>query len=75
MPTMRLSNWLAMRCKEEAFRRFLRVPDEQTAVTTVRRLCGVESRSELDRDPVAAHRFHKAIRLPYSQYLQDHPQT
>lgn len=72
MPTMRLSTWLALRCKEEAFRRFLRVPDEATAVTAVRAICEVKSRSEIDTNPEKAKRFHQFVRLPYSQFVQDH---
>lgn len=67
----RLSQWAALRCKEPAFRQFLRAPDEDTAVRVVRAICNVRSRSELDSDPVAAQRFHQLIRLPFSQYLQD----
>lgn len=33
-------------------------------------ICNVESRAELDHDPIAAEAFHRLIRLPYSQYLK-----
>ena len=39
MATQRLSAWLALRCREELFQRFLRVPDEQTAAHSVRAIC------------------------------------
>lgn len=71
MATQRLSTWVALRCKEPLFRKWLRVPDETTAVTAVRAICEVKSRAELDSNPVAAKRFHQFIRLPFSQYLQD----
>jgi hypothetical protein len=72
MPIQRLSAWLALRCKEAAFQRFLRVPDEATAITSVRAICEVKSRGEIDRNPEAQKRFHEFIRRPYSQYCQQH---
>lgn len=68
---MRLSAWVAIRCKEPQFRKWLRVPDEQTAITAVRAICEVKSRSEIDTNPEAEKRFHQFIRLPYLQYSQD----
>jgi hypothetical protein len=68
---MRLSAWVALRCKEESFRKWLRVPDEQTAITAVRAICEVKSRSEIDTNPAAEKRFHDFIRLPYLRYTQD----
>lgn len=68
---MRLSAWVAIRCKEPQFRKWLRVPDEQTAITAVRAICEVKSRSEIDTNPAAEQRFHQFIRLPYLQYTQD----
>jgi hypothetical protein len=57
----KLSFEAVMRCKEPAFQAFLReneaffnVRDEVTAANAVRMLCGVESRSGLNTDPVAA---------------------
>jgi len=70
MRAQRLSTWVALRCKEEPFRQFLRVPDEATAAHSVRAICEVKSRSELDSNPAAAQRFHQFIRLAYAQYLQ-----
>ena len=72
MATQRLSQWLALRCKEPLFWRFLQVADEQAAVHQVRTLCGVASRSEFDRDPEAAQRFHQLIRKPYITYTESH---
>jgi hypothetical protein len=68
---MRLSTWVALRCKEPLFQSFLRVPNEQVAVTAVRAICEVKSRSEIDNNPVAERRFHDFIRKPYLQYQQD----
>lgn len=67
----RLSIWVACRCKEAPFQRFLRVPDEATAAHSVRAICEVKSRGEIDSNPTAQRRFHEYIRLPYQQYLQE----
>jgi hypothetical protein len=69
--SQRISQWLALRCKEAAFQRFLRVPDEATAVSSVRAICEVKSRGEIDRDERAQKRFHDFIRKPYLQYQYD----
>ena len=69
--TKRLSTWLALRCREAQFQRFLRVPNEQLAVTSVRAICEVKSRSEIDRDPAAQRRFHDFIRRPYLAFMRD----
>lgn len=34
-------------------------------------ICDIRSRAELDHDPVAAEKFHRLIRTPYSEYLKD----
>ena len=69
-----LSRWLALRCREANFQRFLRVPDEATAAHSVRAICGVRSRGDIDRDPAAEKRFHEFVRLPYLQFQQQ-PKT
>ncbi len=71
MAAQRLSTWLALRCREPLFQRFLRVPDEQTAVHSVRAICEVKSRGEIDRNPTAAQRFHDFIRKPFMQFCND----
>lgn len=68
-----ISNWLALRCKEPQFWKFLKVEGEPAAVHLVRSLCEVKSRRELDTDPEAAQRFHEIIRKPYATYLESHP--
>lgn len=67
----RLSAWVALRCKEAAFQRFLGVTCEAEAAAKVRALCGVTSRGEIDRDAGAAQRFHQFIRRPFINY-QEH---
>jgi hypothetical protein len=71
MLTQRLSTWLALRCKELQFQRFLRVPSEDLAAHSVRAICQVASRGDIDSNPDAQKRFHQFIRLPYQQFLQD----
>jgi hypothetical protein len=71
MTTQRLSVWLALRCKEAPFQRFLRVTTEKEAVRAVRATCKVRSRSEIDRDEAAARRFHELIRIPYANFMLD----
>jgi len=66
-----LSRWVALRCREADFQRFLRAPDEATAAHSVRAICGVRSRGDIDRDAAAEKRFHQFIRLPFMQYQQD----
>lgn len=40
------------------------------AAELVRYLCDIKSRAELDHDPVAAEKFHRLIRGPFSKYTQ-----
>lgn len=65
----RLSVWLAMRCREADFWEFLGVESERTAIAAVRAICDVQSRKEIDTNPVAEHLCHQMIRLPYSEFL------
>lgn len=78
----RLSNYAALLCREERFRDWM----WQTAITKrktersewtealaaeyIRKVCGISSRSELDRNEIAAAKFHRSIRVPYSLYCQ-----
>lgn len=71
MTAQRLSTWCALRCKEKQFQAFLRVPDERTAAHSVRAICEVRSRGEIDSNPQAQRRFHEYIRLPYQQFLEE----
>jgi hypothetical protein len=68
MPVARLSAWVALRCKDPIFQRFLGVADEPSAIDTVRRKCGVASRAEFDRDPAAKARFDEIIRFPFIDF-------
>jgi hypothetical protein len=72
-----LAQWVAMRCGEAAFQRWLQdtFPAQwqdahgdtpaKWAASTVRAVCGIESRAELDNDEAAALRFHARIRRPF----------
>jgi hypothetical protein len=72
------SQWVAMRCNEPAFQQWLcrafpldwrRLPSETAsgvAANVVRKVCGIESRAELDANPAAAKYFDELIRAPYA---------
>jgi len=69
------ARWLAMRCKEPVFWKFLssefRMPvsSENEAVTVVKTYGGVTSRAEFDTKPDAINRFHEGIRRPFSHFM------
>lgn len=72
------SQWLAVRCDEDAFRAWLLAtyPDECRIATTfaeaTRRICDVQSRAEIDNDPAAQARFQERIRGPWSKFWSAH---
>ena len=70
MPITRLSAWVALRCKEPLFWKFLKVQNEVSAVHRVRTLCGVSSRAEFDRDPSAKARLDELIRFPFMKFTR-----
>lgn len=69
-------------CKEPAFQRWLRAhhakayeehfqdchDHTETAARLVRMICRVQSRADLDRDPVGASRFFEHLWKPYMEY-------
>jgi hypothetical protein len=77
-----LSQWAAMRCQDEAFLLWLAtaMPAEWVSATrahgsrteaaahVMRRVCGIESRADIDNDPHAAARFDKYIRGPWQKH-------
>ena len=75
MAGQRLSTWVALRCKEAAFQRFLGAEDEQMAANAVRAICHIQTRAELDSNPSAAHLFHRHIRLPYADFTHHQENT
>lgn len=72
---LRPSAQAALRAKEPRFQRFLDeetikpVSSEADAAKLTRTLCGVDSRSQLDRDEVAAERWRE-LNTRYEAWLQ-----
>jgi hypothetical protein len=80
------AQWLGVRCSEPAFREWLQAeyrdismavaldaPEAgavQQAAETVRRVCEVDSRAEIDNDADAARRFQERIRGPWAMHYQ-----
>lgn len=63
-------------CKSELFWRFLGslgwdCKSDEDARQIVLKICGIESRAELDHDTQAELTFHLAIRKPFMQWQQD----
>lgn len=64
----------AIFCNSEDFRTWLRLTydplprNAEDAAEIIRRVCKIESRSQLDHDPEAAATFHSTFRLPYSAW-------
>lgn len=75
-----LARWVAIRCGEPEFQRWLRtitpadavdvVGDREEAAARVRWICSIKTRSEIDNDIEAERRFHKRIREPWAAYQQ-----
>ena len=74
-PVGPLAKWLIMRCKETQFWEWLETdPDnachsESGAKTCVCLMLRIESRKEIDGDPIKEAAFHSKIRGPYSKWL------
>ena len=82
----KLSNFAALLCENEMFHQYLhervtfsgkQIPkhkwaSEDMAARYIRWKCGIESRSELDRDERAIEIFHKEIREPYRDWRSTH---
>lgn len=74
------AKWVAMRCPEPEFQKWLaaRYPTQfgystagtiaQQIASTVRAVCSIESRAELDNDPLAIERFERLIRRPWAAF-------
>ena len=74
------AKWLAIRCADPAFQLWLQEhhphywranaissqSGHMNAASVVRAVLSVESRAELDSDPIAQERFHRLIRGPYA---------
>lgn len=71
------ARWVGMRCQEPAFQRWLQgafpaqweaahgTTPALWAASTVRAVCSIDSRAELDSDATAAARFDLLIRKPF----------
>lgn len=68
----RLSAWVAQRCYEAEFQRFLSVTSERAAADAVRTRCSVTSRAEFDSNPGAEARLHEIIRRPFITHQEQH---
>jgi len=71
-----LARLAAMWCKDEKFcewisQAFKEFPNEEDAADWIRTVCQVNSRSEIDGNEEAAERFHRFIRIPFSEWLKD----
>jgi hypothetical protein len=67
-PDKPIARWLALRCKEPEFQEWLREAGEEGARVRVCDICCVQSRGDIDGDPVAEALFHRHIRGPYSKH-------
>ena len=54
-------------CQQEAFQTWLCVESADEAAESIRSMCCIDSRAELDHNEAAANLFHKNIRIPYSE--------
>jgi len=73
-----LSKWAAMRCQDPAFRAWLATqgPSRQDwnttdgAADTIRAICHITSRAELDHNKAAAAIFNERIRRPWLEHTE-----
>lgn len=73
-----LSKWAALRCQDPAFRAWLRGQgsarqDWNTtdgAADTIRAICHITSRAELDHNKAAAAIFNERIRRPWQEHTE-----
>jgi hypothetical protein len=71
------AKWLGIRCNEEQFQRWIcaQFPDvpiygvinSEKAADIVRKVIDVESRAEIDNNPISRSRFDNMIRKPYME--------
>ncbi|WP_042886391.1 hypothetical protein [Cupriavidus necator] len=60
-------------CYPEAWAQFGALRDTERAAAVVRAVCGIDSRSELDRNPYAAQRFHTKLGFPFNDWRPRQP--
>lgn len=64
---LNVTKWLALRCKEGDFQRFLKCESEIAAIDQVRNICEVESRSDIPTSEYAMNLFMEKIFTPYNK--------
>lgn len=52
-------------CQQDTFQEWMCATNADGAAKSIREICGISSRAELDNNEAAANIFHQAIRLPY----------
>ena len=57
--------WLSTKHQGESF-------NESDAAQWIRDVCDVESRSQIDSDPIAESYFHSKVRIPFNNWTKDH---
>lgn len=57
-------------CKSPLFWEWQGVTNEHASAQHVKRMCIVESRNEIDSNPMAKARFQERIRKPYTAWLE-----
>ncbi len=62
-----LAKLAGMFCQSVQFWEFCRADDADEARDWILRVCGVQSRRDLDHNPTAAKIFHERIRKPYME--------
>ena len=80
MNSLTLARTAGILCGRDDFRQFLSelhpliwaqfatLSDCDRAAAVVRALCDIESRSELDRNPIAAQSFHTKLGFPFNAW-------
>ena len=56
-------------CNDEEFREMINVNNSEEARSWICLSCEIESRAELDHDPIAANKFHELFRKPFNEWL------
>lgn len=64
-------SWLAVQlCQNVDFLEFISAGNERIARDWICQQCGIFSRGDLDRDELAADRFHQLVRKPFRDWME-----
>lgn len=64
-------SWLAVQlCRNVDFLEFICAGNERVARDWICQQCGIFSRGDLDRDEIAADRFHQLVRKPFRDWME-----